>query len=215
MIGILAVSGLPLIRLGLHHLCVTTSMMKMVAEASSVREGLQLVDELQPDVVVVDLPRPHDQQPDLHLVAELVRRGPPVLALVAGVPGRELLDLLRAGVRGVATRDAELADLQGAIEGVSRDDGRFHDVRTRDPTYRSSASPGPRLTRKESEVLTLVASGRTNREIAEVIGVRTTTAKFHIANLLGKFGASRRSELAFHAAQRGLFCADPEWCRSV
>lgn len=151
-------------------------------------------DELPPDVVL--------WAGNLEGLAAEVEA--PVLALVAeeGLAPRALL----AGARGVLLRDSDpqtLAAALGAVaQGLAVLEPRF--VELVRPEARPPAGPDEALSARELEVLQLLASGLSNKAIARRLDLSEHTAKFHVAQILGKLGVQSRTEAVVRAAQLGL-----------
>jgi DNA-binding NarL/FixJ family response regulator len=150
-------------------------------------------------VVVRDVPR--DASPD-ELFASLPRELP-VLAIV-DTP-EQARELVRVGAHGVISRSAPAAELRAASVAVANglyvlDDECFEHVLGKTT---ADADPGL-LTRREREVLDLVAGGLSNKLIAEALGISEHTAKFHLRSILDKLGADTRTDAVAKAARRGM-----------
>ena len=172
-------------------------------------EDVEVVDTLAPhvdlraplraaaaDAVLWDLPSADSELPDA------APRGTRVLALVdSAAVGRAAL---AAGAGGAVRRDGESDRIVAAARAVAAG------LRVLDPEVEglwSGPTPGPpaeALTPREREVLQLLATGLTNHAIAERLGVSEHTAKFHVNSILGKLGASTRTEAIVQAARQGL-----------
>jgi DNA-binding NarL/FixJ family response regulator len=142
----------------------------------------------------------------LAALRDAVDAGMPVVAVVSS--GAQAAEALRAGALGAVLRDAEPARLIGAVLAVARGGLVVLDEALRAPLLRAVpaapvALPEP-LTPREVEVLQLLALGLPNREIADRLGISDRTAKFHVASILGKLGASNRTEALAQAARLGL-----------
>jgi NarL family two-component system response regulator LiaR len=154
--------------------------MRVVGIADHGEDLLAHLDEWAPDVVIQDLLMP------------------------GGIDGIEarMMGVLRAGAVGYVRKDAEPETLLAAVRAVSA--GRTY----LDPTIgrqlaRVAPSPDD-LTPREIEVLRYVAMGRSNRDIALVLGVGEETIKSHVGNLLAKLGVENRAQAAVQALKRGL-----------
>jgi len=165
----------------------------------------------QADVVVVDVTA------GAKALAEVrdLKFDRPVLALVA--PGQER-DAIEAGARGVLRRDSRPRAIAAAIEalhqGLAVFDARFAGTELRAKQQVPLQSPAPStlvqrradevLTPREGEVLTLLAEGLSNKEIAAKLEISEHTAKFHVNSILQKMGAQKRVEAVVRAAKMGI-----------
>src|SRR5258706_263850 len=189
---------------------------QVVGEAGSGEETVAVVQSVKPDLLLLDLSMP--RMSGLDALAELVtHRETMRTVLLAGVIDRaHLLTAVQLGVRGVVVKDSTTELLFEAIVSVMG--GRFwlgqtlvsdliELVRTLSQTSSAGTKHGLGLTRREREVLALVISGCTNRQIATQFSVSEETIKHHLTRMFDKVGASNRLELAMKATQSG-FSAD-------
>jgi DNA-binding NarL/FixJ family response regulator len=189
---------------------------QVVGEAGSGEETVSVVQSVRPDLLLLDLSMP--RMSGLDALAELVtHRETMRTVLLAGVIDRaHLLTAVQLGVRGVVVKDSTTELLFEAIVSVMG--GRFwlgqtlvsdliELVRTLSQTSSAGTKHGLGLTRREREVLALVISGCTNRQIATQFSVSEETIKHHLTRMFDKVGASNRLELAMKATQSG-FSAD-------
>jgi two-component system, NarL family, response regulator YdfI len=178
------------------------------------RSGLRLVDSSERgrldagDVLVVDPgARP------LERVVRMLPRGdhaPSVVVLVGEPPRGGVGRLLRAGVRGILARDSSEREVQAGIEAVAAGLLVLHPSAVPSATARLGErrpADGPvrePLTPRELEVLTLLAEGMGNRAIASAMGITTHTVKFHVAAILEKLHARRRTDAVAIAMRLGV-----------
>jgi DNA-binding NarL/FixJ family response regulator len=203
------------VREGLGTLLGLLDGVEVVGTASDGNEALALAIELRPDVVLMDLRMPHCDG------VEATRRlrehdvGIRVLVLTTYADDRSVIDALRAGARGYLTKDVSAAEIQEALRRVTRGQAAIDpsvqqhllDALTGQAT-RAEPGPGPQfpagLTAREAEVLTLIARGLSNAEIAERLIVSETTVKSHINHLFAKTGVRDRAQAVAYAYQHGL-----------
>ncbi|MFC9326174.1 response regulator [Kitasatospora sp. NPDC057015] len=209
----------PLVRSGLRVLITDTPDLEVVGEAATGEEAVRLVDETGPDVVVMDI-----RMPGIGGI-EATRRitaGPwasRVLVLTTFDEDEHVLGALRAGASGFAVKDMALEDILSAIRVVAAGDALIAPGVTRRLIAGFLAHAGPvagpppgspagrsleGVTDREREVLTLVARGRSNGEIADDLFISVATAKSHVARLLSKLGARDRVHLVITAYEAGL-----------
>jgi two-component system nitrate/nitrite response regulator NarL len=200
-------------RYGLRKLIETQPDFTIVGEASDGIEAVQRVRDLKPDVLTLDLTMP--RMSGLDVVAELERTHATVrtIMLVASLDRAGTIKALQNGARGIVLKESATELLFKAIRCVMA--GQYwvgHDtvsdlVQT---LGRLTSGSGTRaqskfgLTRRELEVVGLVAAGFTNREIAVKHGLSEDTIKHHLTNIFDKTGASNRLELALFAVHHQL-----------
>jgi DNA-binding NarL/FixJ family response regulator len=186
----------PLALAGLAAMLVATGA-EVAAQSPAGDDLPALVALHAPDAIVWDLgPAGQGSIRDL---------GVPVLALVAAADGAE--EALAAGARGLLFRDSPADRLVAAAGAVARGlvvlEEALARVWRRDPGGAPSELIEP-LTRREGEVLQLLAQGLPNRAIAARLGISEHTAKFHVNAILGKLGAATRTQAVAQAVRLGL-----------
>ena len=188
---------------------------EVVGCASDGDEAVAMAADLLPDIVLMDLRMPRRNGVN---ATRLLRDHVPqtkVVVLTTYADDRSVIDALRAGARGYLTKDAGGAEIRHALRQVldnhaAIDPAVQHHVvnaiATRSPAQvRRSLSPLPAgLTLREAEVLSLIAAGMSNSEIAEQLVVSEGTVKSHINHLLAKIDARDRAQAVTFAYQRGL-----------
>ncbi len=186
----------PMVRSGLRQMLESAEDMEVVAEATTGAEALRLASRHLPDVVLMDL-----RMPDLDGVAataEIHRRHPDVHVLVVTTydTDADILAAVDAGATGYLLKDARREELYTAVRVAARGETTLAPkVASRVLDQMRGADPTA-LTRREIEVLQLVAAGRRNREIAGQLCISTKTVEFHLRNVFRKLGVRSRAELA-------------------
>ena len=228
-IRVLLVDDQPLIRAGLVMVITDAPDIEVVGQAGSGAEALRMVHDLRPDVVVMDI-----RMPGLDGIAATrrIRAEAPatkVLMLTTFDDDENVYGSLRAGASGFLLKDMALDDILAAVRVVAAGDaliapsvtrrliadftGPGHTDRSiagRSPTERDSRVRGDYrdrlagITGRENEVLTLVARGFANSEIAAELVISLATAKTHVANLLTKLDARDRIQLVILAYEAGI-----------
>ncbi|MFF7888887.1 response regulator [Streptomyces sp. NPDC007896] len=204
----------PLVRSGLRVLMADHPDLEVVGEAATGAEAVQLVRNVSPDVVVMDIRMPGMDGIE---ATRQVTAGPAttrVLILTTFDEDDHVYGALRAGASGFVVKDMELDDILAAIRVVAAGDALIAPSVTRrliaDFVGRPVAAPErpPRpvegLTDREWEVLALVGRGRSNTEIAEELFITVATAKSHVSRLFTKLGARDRVHLVITAYEVGL-----------
>jgi DNA-binding NarL/FixJ family response regulator len=212
-IRVLVVDDHDLFRVGLASMLGSHADLEVVAQASGGKMAVRLAAELRPDVILMDL-----RLPDLDGVAatKAILDGNPslrivVLTVIADETG--IASAVSAGACGYLLKDSPLDDVAAAIRAAATGTAWLSPQvakalidRTR-RTYTeplSGANPEGRLSRRELEVLTLLASGLDNNEIASALSISTRTAKNHVSSILNKLEVNNRLQAAVYAVRRGL-----------
>lgn len=184
----------------------------VVGEAADGQAALDLIADTDPDVVILDMRMPRfDGIWTLHRMRE---RGLeiPVLALTTFDDDELVLDALRAGARGYLLKDVTLDQLTRAVHALAGGGTLIAPALTdrllraiRSGTRHDTEAPPPTpLTGRELDVLRLLASGYTNREIAEALFLAEGTVKNHISAILLKLGARDRTNAVLRALHAGI-----------
>ena len=208
-IRILVADDHPVVRDGVVAMLSTQPDFAVVGEAANGREAVALAIRLRPTIVLLDL-----EMPDLdgvEALAQMRAACPEVRALVftAFDTDDRIIGAVRAGAQGYLLKGAPRDELFNAIRVVSGGGSLLQPVVASKLLQRLSAPPDPtapaeHLTEREREVLTLLAQGRPNKEIAGLLSISERTVKFHVSAILGKLGAGNRTEAVTIAVQRGL-----------
>jgi len=212
-VRVLAADDQRVVREGLAMLLGLLPDVEVVGTAADGEEVLALAAELRPDVILMDLRMP--RMDGVEATRRLRERDPAVkvVVLTTYADDRSVLDALRAGALGYLTKDAGAAEIQQALHRVA--DGQaaldpavqLHLVEAIADGAPSAPSPAPLpdgLTPREAEVLTLIAAGLSNAEIAERLVVSEATVKSHVNHMLAKIGARDRAQAVGYAYRHGL-----------
>ncbi|MFB9908418.1 response regulator [Allokutzneria oryzae] len=218
MIRVLLVDDQPLVRAGLRMLCEADERIEVAGEATDGEQAVRLAERLAPGVVLMDLRMP--RLDGIEATRRILRNAPAtrVVVLTTFDDDDHLYPALEAGACGFLAKDAEPAELLGAITRAAAGESPFSSrvlerlvnqaVRSRAPRQ----DAGPRLpeaiTERERDVLALLGDGLANAEIAERLNLGVTTVKTHVAGLMTKTGRTNRVQLAIFAVQLGLSTRD-------
>ncbi|MFH8608184.1 response regulator [Streptomyces sp. NPDC018029] len=187
--------------------------LRVVAEAADGAHAVQLASEHAPDVVLMDIRMPgmDGLTATRLLTAAPGTSAPRVLVLTTFDQDAYVHDALRAGASGFLLKDAQPEELLAGIRVVASGEAMLAPTVTRrliDAFAGTAPAPDPELldalTPREREVLTLVAAGHTNAEIADALGVTTGTVKSHVNAVLGKLGLRDRVQATILAYDLGL-----------
>ncbi|MFI7283972.1 response regulator [Micromonospora chersina] len=210
-----------LIRAGFRVLIDSAPDLTVVGEAATGREAVARARDTRADVVLMDI-----RMPDMdglaatrEITADEDLAGVRVLVLTTFEVDEYVFEALRAGASGFLGKGVEPAELLDAIRTVAAGDALLSPKATRGLIARFLAQPEPEppaspdrlraLTEREREVLTLVATGLSNEQIAERLVVSPLTAKTHVNRAMAKLRARDRAQLVVFAYQTGLVRADP------
>ena len=198
MIRVLLVDDQTLMRKGLRGLLDLTEDIRVVAEASDGEEALQILGEAAPDVVLLDVRMPKLSGVDLLKRLRQEGRLPPTILLTTFDDDSALLEGIRAGARGFLLKDVSFERLTEAIRRVMAGETLIRPAVTERvlrglenlrPAF-ESLDPPDALSRRETEILRLMAGGYNNREIADALKTTEGTVKNHVSNILSKLGES-------------------------
>ncbi|WP_158821699.1 response regulator transcription factor [Granulicella sp. S156] len=201
IIKVLIVDDHPVVRFGLRTMLETEENIQVTGMAGSAKEALLEVQRIQPDVVLMDLRMP--EMEGTEAIAELRRIQPDIriLVLTNYEADEDILRALQAGAMGYLLKNTPHEEIVQAVEMV------YENKRCVPPNIaqRLLETVGRKeLSQRELEVLTLVAMGLSNKEIARSLFISDKTARNHVVSCLTKLGANDRTEAATTAIRRGL-----------
>jgi NarL family two-component system response regulator LiaR len=209
-IRLMIVDDHAIVRLGLRQFLAGYPDLEVVAEAEDGREAIALCDAVEPDVVLMDLVMPGM---DGAAATRRIRRAHPtiqVIALTGYLDEHLVRDALEAGAIAYLLKDVGSDRLAAAIRDAHRGRGTL-DSAVAHIVIRAAASPPPLghdLSVREQQVLTLIAKGLTNRQIAERLFLSPGTVRIYVSHLLSKLGAANRTEALALALQHHLIPRD-------
>lgn len=204
-VGVLLVEDHPTFRLGLKGRLDIEDDLEVVGEVGSAEAALILIDEVMPDVAVVDLNLPGID--GVALTRELASRAPHVRVLVLTMLDDDhVFSALRAGAKGYLLKDSDPTQIVAAIRTVAHGDMVFSPVvasrliTLSSSTHRTFGD----LSVRETEILTLVAQGLSNAEIGRRLFLSPKTVRNYVSNVIGKLQVSDRTAAALRARDAGL-----------
>ncbi|WP_328907782.1 response regulator transcription factor [Streptomyces sp. NBC_00234] len=211
-IRVLLADDQPLVRSGLRVLMADTDDIRVVGEAANGAEAHQLVRDVHPDVVLMDIRMPGMDGIEATRIIAGEATTTRVLILTTFDDDDSVYAALRSGASGFLVKNMDLDDILAAVRVVAAGDALIAPSVTRrlieefaarpEPAPRSRAVEG--VTEREREVLTLIGRGLSNSEIAAQLCISVSTAKAHVARLLSKLDARDRVQLVILAYETGL-----------
>ncbi|MFE2241439.1 response regulator [Streptomyces virginiae] len=201
-----------MVRTALRVILEAEADLEVVGEAATGAEAVPLVRSLAPDVVLMDVRMPE---------IDGIRATEQILATMAGPPrilvvttfenDAHVYDALRAGAAGFLLKRADPDELIGAVRLVARGDSLLFPAAVRSLAAAHAAATAPviapwiaRLTDREADVLRLMATGLSNHEVSERLGVGPQTVKTHVASVLTKTGSRDRTQAVIAAYEGGF-----------
>ncbi|HEU4324596.1 MAG TPA: response regulator transcription factor [Roseiflexaceae bacterium] len=205
-IRVMLVDDHPLALSGLRNFLSGFADLELAGEACSGREAVQRYPEVWPDVVLMDL-----LMPDMDGIAAIqairvLDHQARIVALTSLYDADHVQKVLQAGAVGYLFKDVTAFELAQAIRLASGGCVVLSPsaLQALNHTPQVTGEDGVLLSEREQEVLTLLAQGYSNQEIAVLLHLSRPTVKYHLANLFSKFGVSRRTEAVAEAYRRGL-----------
>jgi DNA-binding NarL/FixJ family response regulator len=208
----------PIVREGLHAVLETQTDFEVIAECASGDEAFRLSSTLHPDILLLDLEMPiMDGVETIRRVRQLPR-APRIIVFTAFDNDERIIHAIQAGADGYLLKGAPREEIFNAIR-ITMQGGSLLQPVVASKLLRHvgqqqlsgipprAVAPMPSmesLTERELEVLRLLAQGMPNKEIAAHLVISERTAKFHVSSIMGKLGATNRTEAVSLAAQRGL-----------
>lgn len=194
----------PMVRSGLHQILESAGDIDVVGEAGTGDEAIRATGELRPDVVLMDL-----RMPDLDGVAataEIRRRHPEVHVLVVTTydSDADIYAAIDAGATGYLLKDARRDEVYTAVRAAARGETVLAPRVASRMLGQVRGTDAPVLTRREIEVLQLVAAGQRNRDIARSLHIGEATVKSHLLHIFGKLGVDDRTHAVTVALERGV-----------
>ena len=200
----------PLVREALHRALEGEEDIEVVAEANDGEEAVKFASELKPNVAVMDIVMPKINGIEATKKIKEIAPDTAILILTAYDDDEYVLGLLDAGAAGYLLKSARGRDLVGAIRAIRSGESVLHPKIIAKLLKRATIAPAGEhkasdlLSERESEILKLVTSGMSNKEIAENLFLSQRTIKAHLTNIFNKLNVASRSEAIVKGLQWGL-----------
>jgi len=203
-IRLLIVDDHPVVRNGLHGMFAGDPEFEVVGEAADGAEAVAYAQALDPDVVLMDLRMPGmDGVAAIRKLAALAIRAK-VLVLTTYDTDSDVLPAIEAGATGYLLKDTPRAELLRAVRAAARGEAVLSPTVATKLLGQVRAPAKDDLSKRELEVLALIAKGATNREAAAKLFISEATVKTHLLHLYAKLGVSDRAAAVATAFARGL-----------
>ena len=198
---VLVVDDHPVVRIGISAMIQASPDMTVVAEASTAEEALQLFPRLRPDITLMDLRLPMMSGAQAIRAIRQIEPAAKFVVLTTYEGDEDIRQALEAGAKGYVIKGMSREVLLSALRRVHAG-GRYL------PKLVSEALtcrvPNSRLSAREREVLSLMATGKTNKEIASLLGLTEATVKGHVSLIFMRMNVTDRTEAVITALRRGL-----------
>ncbi|MFE5324300.1 response regulator [Paenibacillus sp. NPDC056579] len=208
-IKVLLVDDHEMVRIGLAAVLSTEEDIEVVGEASNGADGIRLAQEYKPDVVLMDLVM--EGMDGIETTRKLLQLYPEckVIVLTSFLDDEKMYPVIEAGAFSYllkTSRAAEIAQaIRAAVKGQSILESQVASkIMNRFRQPKPSAPAHEELTEREMEVLRLIASGKSNQDVADELFIGIKTVKFHVTNILAKLGVEDRTQAAIYAFKNGL-----------
>jgi len=210
-IKVLIVDDHQVVRQGLRTFLELHEDISVIGEAEDGRKAVELVRQLEPDVVLMDLVMPHMDGITATQQVRALGSATKVIALTSFSEDDKVFPAIQAGAASYLLKDVSPDDLVEAIRAVHHGEARLHpDIARKLMQQVSQMRTSPQedsveeLTGREREVICLIAVGRNNREIAQELFISEKTVKTHVSNILSKLNLEHRTQLAIYAIKNKL-----------
>lgn len=201
----------PLFREGVARLIAEQTDMEVVGEASDGLEALVKARELQPDLILLDITMPGSDGLEATRLIKAELPETRIIILTQRDEGETLFEAIRSGAQGYLLKTLRSQQLLDGLRSVMAGGASISPVMTKhlmeELRHASPTAAGGEtepLTLREQEILTLIARGASNQEIADTLFLSLHTVKSHVKNILEKLNAESRHQAALYARRKGL-----------
>ena len=215
IVTVLLADDHPIVRQGLKHLLDAESNLKVVGEASSGLQAVQLTEKIKPRILIVDIMMP--ELNGLEVLKQVKERSPATCCIVLSMQSADVyvVEALKAGALGYVLKETGPSELVQAVQQViqgrrylsPRISERLIDVLI-ETNHKPPSDPYQTLTNREREVLQMAAEGLSSSEIARRLSISPRTAELHRGRMMHKLGLRSQTDLIRYAFKRGILTLD-------
>ncbi|MCV2883486.1 response regulator transcription factor [Aestuariibacter sp. AA17] len=211
-IRVLLVDDQTLVRLGIRSLLALSDKLTIVGEAQNGIDALEKINELQPDVVLMDIQMPEMSGIEAVEKLQTLASAPPVIMLTTFDDHQLVMEAVSKGAKGYLLKDVSLETLVEGIEAVHSGKSLIQPaitervvrgLKSHKVDFESASQPEP-LSEKEKEILRLMAAGCSNKEISNIMFKSEGTVKNQVSNVLSKLGVRDRTRAVLKAIEQGM-----------
>ena len=207
-ISVVIVDDHALVRQGLRTFLDLDDEIQVIGEAANGVEAVERADQLRPDIVLMDLVMPEMDGIEATKRIRSICPDTQVTVLTSFTEDEKLFPSIKAGAIGYLLKNVSPGDLVNAIKAAHRGEAQLNPQIARRLMEEVSNKPSTlseeELTRREMDVLRLIAQGRNNRDISEELVLSEKTVKTHVSNILSKLHVVGRTQAAIYAINQGL-----------
>jgi NarL family two-component system response regulator LiaR len=208
-INLVIVDDHAVVRKGIRALLATEEDLEILAEGEDGTQAIKLYQEFKPDILLLDLLMP--KMSGIEAIKEIIADypGAKILVLTSFAADEQVFPAIKAGALGYLLKDTQPDELVNAIHQVYMGESSLSPTVARkvlEEVFQPQGRPPTTdpLTRREVEVLKVLAKGKSNRDIAAELSISETTVRTHVSNILGKLHLASRTEAALYALKEGM-----------
>ncbi|MDZ5567027.1 response regulator transcription factor [Enterococcus cecorum] len=207
MIKVLLVDDHEMVRLGVSTYLSIQPDIEVVGEASDGQEGVEKALSLRPDVILMDLVM--DNMDGITATKEILAQWPQakILIVTSYIDDEKVFPVIQAGASGYLLKTSSAQEIAEAVRKTIVGERVIEEEvseKIQNQDYANQYFLYEELTNREREVLDLIAQGKSNQEIAEILFITLKTVKTHVSNILAKLGVEDRTQAAIYAFKHGL-----------
>lgn len=207
MIKVLLVDDHEMVRLGVSTYLSIQPDIEVVGEASDGQEGVEKALSLRPDVILMDLVM--DNMDGITATKEILAQWPQakILIVTSYIDDEKVFPAIQAGASGYLLKTSSAQEIAEAVRKTIVGERVIEEEvseKIQNQDYANQYFLYEELTNREREVLDLIAQGKSNQEIAEILFITLKTVKTHVSNILAKLGVEDRTQAAIYAFKHGL-----------
>ena len=209
IIKVVIVDDHAVVRKGIRALLATEEDIQILDEGVDGAQAVRLYQELEPDLMLLDLLMPNLNGIEAIKQIKASHPAAKILVLTSFAADEQVFPAIKAGALGYLLKDTQPQELIEAIHQVHQGESSLSPTVARkvlEEVFQPAEKPPTTdpLTRREVEVLQVLAKGKSNRDIAEQLSISETTVRTHVSNILGKLHLASRTEAALYALKEGM-----------